>query len=97
MILEAIGLRKISLIDSAAASENAVAMGGSRIWLELEKMTADELLKAVVVASANDAWPSGEYIAGLHTGSIKMIRMTEQRNLDLKTASAKTVQGWTIR
>ncbi len=35
LILEAIDSGKISLTDSVAASENAVAMGGSQIWLEV--------------------------------------------------------------
>ena len=75
LILEAIDSGKISLADEVAASEKAVAMGGSQIWLEVgEKMTVDELLKAVVVASANDACTAlGEYIAGSDTGFIKMM------------------------
>ena len=54
--LEAIDSDKISLTDKVTASENAVSMGGSQIWLEVgETMTVDELLKAIVIASANDA------------------------------------------
>ena len=56
LIAEAIDNRKISLNDKVTASQEAVKMGGSQIWLEVgEAMTVDELLKAVVVASANDA------------------------------------------
>ncbi len=66
LVLEAISDGKISLDDKVSASQNAVAMGGSQIWLEVgEEMTVDELLKAVVVASANDACAAlGEFISG---------------------------------
>ena len=66
LVLEAIDSGKISLEDEVPAGENSVKMGGSQIWLELgEKMTVNELFKAVVVASANDACTAlGEYIAG---------------------------------
>ncbi len=66
LVLEAINDGKIALTDEVPAGSNAVAMGGSQIWLEVgETMTVDELLKAVVVASANDACAAlGEYISG---------------------------------
>ena len=44
------------MTDVVSASEHASSMGGSDIWLEPgETMTVDELIKATVVASANDA------------------------------------------
>ena len=56
LIMEAIQKGKLSLNTKITASEHACSMGGSQIWLEPgEKMTVDDLLKAVVVASANDA------------------------------------------
>ena len=56
IILEALDSEKITLLDEVTASKDAVAMGGSQIWLEVgEKMTVDELLRAVIIASANDA------------------------------------------
>ena len=56
LIMQALDCGKISLDDKVVASKDAVAMGGSQIWLEVgEEMTVDELLKAVVIASANDA------------------------------------------
>lgn len=75
LILEAIDSGKISLTDSVPASENAVSKGGSQIWLEVgEEMTVEELFKAVVVASANDACTAlGEFISGSDTGFVKMM------------------------
>lgn len=56
LVMEALDSGKINLTDTVAASEHASSMGGSDIWLEPgEVMTVDELSKAVMVASANDA------------------------------------------
>ncbi len=75
LILEALESGKISLSDEVVTSKNAVAMGGSQIWLEEgEKMTVDELLKAVAVASANDACTAlAEYIAGSTISFVSMM------------------------
>lgn len=56
LVTEALDSGKINLQTEVIAGEHACSMGGSQIWLkENEKMTVDELLKAVCVASANDA------------------------------------------
>lgn len=80
LVLEAIDSGKISLEDEVPAGENSVKMGGSQIWLELgEKMTVNELFKAVVVASANDACTAlGEYIAGSSQAFVKMMNEKAQ-------------------
>lgn len=75
LILEAIEDEKITLLDEVTASKTAVSMGGSQIWLEVgEKMTVDELLKAVIIASANDACTAlGEYVAGSSIAFVKLM------------------------
>ena len=75
LVLEAIDRGDITLKDKVTASKNAVSMGGSQIWLEQgETMTVDELLKAVVVASANDACTAlAEYIGGSSDGFVDMM------------------------
>lgn len=75
LVLEAIESGKISPDDEVSTSENAVAMGGSQIWLEQgETMTVDELFKAVVIASANDACTAlAEYIAGSTASFVTMM------------------------
>ena len=80
LVLEAIDSGKISLEDEVPAGENSVKMGGSQIWLELgEKMTVNELFKAVVVASANDACTAlGEYIAGSSQAFVKLMNEKAQ-------------------
>ncbi len=75
LIMEAIDNGKISLNDMVTASENAVSKGGSQIWLEVgEQMSVNDLLKAVIIASANDACTLlGEYIAGSDSGFVDMM------------------------
>ena len=75
LVLEAIDNGTISLTDNVTASPEAESMGGSQIWLEVgETMTVEELLKAVVVASANDACTAlAEYVGGSTTGFVKMM------------------------
>lgn len=56
LVFEAIDSGKLSLDDTITASEHASSMGGSDIWLEPgETMSANDMIKATVVASANDA------------------------------------------
>lgn len=56
LVCEAIDNGKLSLDDTITASAYAASMGGSDIWLEEgETMSADDMIKATVVASANDA------------------------------------------
>ncbi len=75
LILEALENKIISLNDTVTASEHASAMGGSQIWLEPgETMTVDELLKATVIASANDATVAlAEQIAGSEEAFVAMM------------------------
>ncbi|MET3682388.1 D-alanyl-D-alanine carboxypeptidase (penicillin-binding protein 5/6) [Alkalibacillus flavidus] len=56
LFMEALDEGELSLDDTVQVSENAASMGGSQIYLEaFEEMTVKELLKAVAIASANDA------------------------------------------
>lgn len=55
-VFEAIDGGSLALTDTVTVSENAASMGGSQVYLEVgEEMTVDEMLKCVVVSSANDA------------------------------------------
>ena len=56
LTFEALEAGKLSLDQELTASAHAASMGGSDIWLEEgEQMTVDDLLKATVIMSANDA------------------------------------------
>lgn len=66
LVMEAIDSGSLHYDDMVTASAYACSMGGSQIWLkENEQMTVEEMLKAVCVASANDASVAlAEHIAG---------------------------------
>lgn len=56
LVMEAIDSGTLSLDDTVTASAHAASMGGSDIWLkEGETMSVDDMLKATVIMSANDA------------------------------------------
>lgn len=56
LVFEAIDSGRISYDDVVTTSAHAASMGGSDIWLEPgETMSVYDMIKAVVVASANDA------------------------------------------
>ena len=56
LVMEALDSGKLQFTDTITASSHAASMGGSDIWLEPgETMTADDMIKATIVASANDA------------------------------------------
>jgi D-alanyl-D-alanine carboxypeptidase (penicillin-binding protein 5/6) len=75
LVFEALEEGKIALEDKVTTSQNASSKGGSQIWLkEGEVMTVHELLKATIIASANDACTSlGEYIAGDEIAFVSMM------------------------
>ena len=56
LVFEAIDSGRLSLDQTLTASAHAASMGGSDIWLEEgEAMSVDDLMKATVIMSANDA------------------------------------------
>lgn len=79
--VEAIEADSVKLDDEITASANAVEMGGSQIYLkENEVMTLRDMLKSVIVASANDACVAiGEHIAGSESEFVALMnRRAEQ-------------------
>lgn len=66
LTMEAIDGGTLRYEDTVTASPHACSMGGSQIWLkEGERLTVDEMLKAVCVVSANDcAVALAEHLAG---------------------------------
>ena len=55
LVMEAIDNGKISLNDMVTVSDYAASMGGSQVFLKAgETMSVDEMLKCVVISSAND-------------------------------------------
>ncbi len=66
LIMEAIDSKRISYDDVVVTSEYAAGMGGSQVFLSTgEQMKVKEMLKAIAVASGNDASVAmAEHISG---------------------------------
>ncbi len=66
LVMEAVKSGAASLDDTVSVSENAASMGGSQVYLEVgEEMSLRDMLKCVIIASANDASVAlAEHIAG---------------------------------
>lgn len=75
LIMEHVESGKIKLTDKVPISENASSMGGSQVFLEAgAEMTVDELIKAICIASGNDAAVAmAEFVAGSEENFVKMM------------------------
>lgn len=94
LTFEALESGRIKLEDRVTASRNASSKGGSQIWLkEGEIMTVHELLKATVIASANDACTAlGEYISGDETSFIALMNK-RAKELGMKNTNFENCSG----
>ena len=75
LVMEAIDTGRLKLNDTLQVSEYAASMGGSQVYLEPgEEISVEDLIKSVVIASANDAAVTlAEAVAGSETGFITMM------------------------
>ena len=75
LVMEALESGRISWGDTVTASDHAAGKGGSQVYLEPgEQMGMEEMLKSVVVSSANDcATALAEHIAGSETAFVEMM------------------------
>lgn len=88
LVMEAIDEGRFDLETVISASEHACSMGGSQIWLEPnESMEVNDLLKAAVIASANDATVAlGEAVSGSEEGFVeKMNERAKQLGMNNTT------------
>ena len=94
LIFEAIDAGKINYDTIVTASPAAAAMGGSDIWLvEGEQMSVNDLIKAIVVASANDAAVAmAEYISGSEKAFVEQMNKKAQ-TLGMKDTVFKNCNG----
>ena len=94
LVFEAIDSGKLSLDDTITTSEHASSMGGSDIWLEPgEKMSADDMIKATAVASANDAAVAlAEHISGSEDAFVAQMNERASR-LGMKDTTFKNCNG----
>ncbi len=94
LIMEEIEKGILKWDEIITASANASSMGGSQIFLEAgEKMTVQELVKGIAIASGNDATVAmAERISGSEEGFVK--RMNERaKELGLKNTNFVTSTG----
>ena len=94
LIMEAIEAGQIHMDDTVSVSANAASMGGSQVYLkEGEKMPLEDLLKSVVIASANDAAVAlAEHLCGsVETFVSKMNQRAKQ--LGMKQTTFENVTG----
>ena len=75
LAFDAMDAGKFSLEDTITVSEHAAGMGGSQVYLEVgETQTVQDMLKCMIVSSANDAAVAvGEAIAGSETAFVSMM------------------------
>ena len=75
LVMEALDRGQISWTDRVTASPAAAAKGGSQIYLEPgEQLSMDEMLKSVVVSSANDcATALAEHVAGSEAAFVTLM------------------------
>ena len=94
LIMEAIENGQLNYNDTVTASAYATSMGGSQVYLkENEQMSVDDMLKCIVVASANDACVAmAEHIAGSVDEFV--VRMNERaQQLGMTNTSFKNCTG----
>ncbi len=94
LIMEDIESGKISLTDTVTASAHASSMGGSDIWLEEgEQMSLDDMLKATLVASANDAAVAlAEYTEGSEEAFVRRMN-NRAKELGMNDTTFKNCNG----
>ena len=85
LVMEAIKQEKLSLDEMVTVSERASSMGGSQVFLaEGEQMSVEDLIKAVAIASGNDASVAlAERIAGTEEAFVDMMnKKVKELNLE---------------
>ena len=94
IVAEALEAGKISLKDVVVASYNASILDGTEIHLKTgEKMTVDELIKATIMVSANDACTAlSEHVAGSRSAFVKMMN-AKAKQLGMKNTHFQNCTG----
>ncbi len=80
LIVEAVESGAVKLEDTVTVSARAASMGGSQVFLrEGEQMSVSELLKCIVVSSANDAAVAmAEHLAGSEAAFVQLMNERAQ-------------------
>ncbi len=94
LVMEAIDRGEIKLTDPVTVSEAAAAMGGSQVYLKVgEQLTVEEMIKCVVIASANDAALAlAELIAGSEEAFVALMNK-RAKELGMKNSHFENTNG----
>ncbi len=94
LVMEAIDSGNLKLTDMIRTSTNASQMGGSQIYLkEGEELSAEDMIKSVVISSANDAAVAlAEHIAGSEDIFVKMMN-EKAKELGMKNTVFENTNG----
>ena len=94
LIMEAVEEGKINLDDNISISTNASSMGGSQVFLDPNtEMKAEELIKSIAIASANDsAVAMAEAISGTTANFVSRMN-SRAKELGCKNTNFKNVHG----
>ena len=94
IVAEKLADGSLKLDDRIAASRNATEMGGSQVYLkEGETFSLDDMMKAIMVHSANDASVAvAEYVGGSTEAFVRMMNR-EAARLGMKDTHYYSVHG----
>ncbi len=94
LVMEAVDAGTVRLDDRISVSANAASMGGSQVFLkEGEQMSLEDLLKSVVIASANDAAVAlAEYICGSVPAFVSKMN-AKAKQLGMENTTFENVTG----
>jgi serine-type D-Ala-D-Ala carboxypeptidase (penicillin-binding protein 5/6) len=94
IVMEKIQAGELHLSDTITASILSSKMGGSQVFLgEGEALTLEEMMKAIVVASANDACVAvAEHISGTVEGFVELMN-ERAKALNLADSRFESVHG----
>jgi len=94
VVMERLATGGIKLTDTVTVSKEASQIGGSQVYLkEGETFTLEELMKAMMVASGNDAaYAISEHVAGSKDEMVKLMN-TQARALGLSDTEFHSVHG----
>jgi D-alanyl-D-alanine carboxypeptidase (penicillin-binding protein 5/6) len=94
IVMEKVRAAEVHPSDNIAATAHASKMGGSQVYLrEGEVFTLEEMMKAIAIASANDACVAvAEHIAGTVEGFVELMN-ERAKALSLDDTHFETVHG----
>ena len=94
LVMEAVDAGKIKLDDMVQVSEHAASMGGSQVYLKVgEEMSVEEMIKCVVIASANDcAVALAEFVAGSEDAFVTQMN-EKAKTLDMENTHFENTNG----